>query len=105
MTTPQTEPTLDADRARHLLETHRDSRHQQLLDLNRLPVEEREPADEAMLAATLQVLAEIDAALDRLAAGTYGTCTGCGNAVPPGRLEVLPYTATCVACTAAGVTG
>lgn len=105
MTTRSSASGLDAERARHLLEEHRDTRHQQLLDLSRLPAEEREPADEAMLESTLQVLAEIDAALGRLAAGSYGTCTGCGRPVPAERLELLPHAATCVACTPAGAGG
>src|SRR5688500_14841627 len=29
-------------------------------------------------------------ALDRLAAGTYGTCLGCGQPIPYGRLIVMP---------------
>ncbi len=93
---------LDAQRARHLLESHRDARHQQLLDLTRLPVDEREPADEAVIETTLQVLAEIDLALGRLGAGRYGVCTECGRPLPTERLEVLPYAATCVDCPTPG---
>jgi RNA polymerase-binding transcription factor DksA len=43
-------------------------------------------------------LVEIDAALERVAAGTYGTCEGCDRPIPPERLEVRPTTRTCVAC-------
>jgi len=43
-------------------------------------------------------LAAVDAALGRLAAGTYGVCVGCGAGIPPERLEFLPRAATCVAC-------
>jgi RNA polymerase-binding protein DksA len=43
-------------------------------------------------------LVEIDAALERVAAGTYGTCEGCGRPIPPERLEARPTTRTCVAC-------
>lgn len=42
-------------------------------------------------------LAEIDAAVDRLAAGTYGVCEVCGVAIDPARLEARPTAATCVA--------
>jgi RNA polymerase-binding transcription factor DksA len=43
-------------------------------------------------------LLEVDAALGRLDAGTYGVCAVCGQAIPEGRLEVRPTAATCVAC-------
>ena len=43
-------------------------------------------------------LVEIDAALERVAAGTYGTCEGCDRPIPPERLEARPTTRTCVAC-------
>jgi RNA polymerase-binding transcription factor len=40
-------------------------------------------------------LAEIDAALDRLAGGSYGTCQACGASIGPRRLAAR----TCVGCT------
>lgn len=43
-------------------------------------------------------LAEVSAALDRLAAGTYGTCETCGRAIPSGRLEARPTARRCVTC-------
>jgi RNA polymerase-binding transcription factor DksA len=51
-------------------------------------------------AADLQVtLGEIDAALARIEAGTYGRCTGCGADIPEERLELRPFASRCVACT------
>ena len=44
------------------------------------------------------VRAEVDAAIAKLDAGTYGTCDDCGNAISPNRLEVLPYAVQCVEC-------
>ena len=41
-------------------------------------------------------LEEIDAALDRLAAGSYGVCETCGQPIPSGRLEARPTARTCV---------
>ena len=38
------------------------------------------------------------AALDRLDAGTYGTCLDCETAIPYERLSVMPETDRCVAC-------
>jgi DnaK suppressor protein len=50
-------------------------------------------------AATLRArIDEIDAALDRMVAGTYGTCVRCGAAIPLERLEVRPYAVGCVGC-------
>jgi RNA polymerase-binding protein DksA len=45
-----------------------------------------------------QQLALVDAALARLEAGTFGTCTRCGNPIPPGRLEALPWAPRCIDC-------
>ena len=42
------------------------------------------------------VLAEIDAALKRIEDGTYGTCTNCGNQIPPERLEARPWATLCI---------
>jgi DnaK suppressor protein len=52
----------------------------------------------ALLAAARRRLADLDAALDRVGAGTYGTCEGCGRPIPAERLEVRPAARTCVAC-------
>jgi DnaK suppressor protein len=43
-------------------------------------------------------LTEIDAALARLDAGTYGICERCGRQIPLDRLEVRPIARTCVSC-------
>jgi DnaK suppressor protein len=43
-----------------------------------------------------QVLAEIDAALRRLDAGTYGTCVRCGNPIGDARLEARPWAQLCI---------
>ncbi len=46
----------------------------------------------------LRTLEEIDAALGRIAAGTYGMCVHCGDAIPAERLEFRPFAAGCVRC-------
>jgi len=43
-------------------------------------------------------IAEADAALARVAAGTYGTCEDCGRAIAPGRLEARPAARRCIDC-------
>jgi DnaK suppressor protein len=45
-----------------------------------------------------QTVAAIDAALARIAAGTYGECVHCGFAIPTERLELRPFAAGCVGC-------
>ncbi|MCW2783554.1 MAG: hypothetical protein JWP74_71 [Marmoricola sp.] len=47
-------------------------------------------------------LAEIDAALTRVDAGTYGTCETCGRAIGGGRLEARPMARTCIGCAREG---
>ncbi len=47
-----------------------------------------------------QRLAQIAAALGRIADGSYGECAGCGEEIPQGRLEIDPAVARCVACAA-----
>lgn len=44
-------------------------------------------------------LAETEAALARLANGTYGTCETCGNPIPAERLTIRPQARTCTTCT------
>jgi RNA polymerase-binding transcription factor DksA len=43
-------------------------------------------------------LRSLDAARDRLAAGTYGTCLRCGTPVTAERLDALPAATTCIRC-------
>ena len=41
--------------------------------------------------------AQVEAALARLDAGTYGVCVVCGEQIPAARLEVRPEAARCIA--------
>jgi RNA polymerase-binding transcription factor DksA len=55
-------------------------------------------------ALVLQVqthLAEVDAAIERLAAGRYGTCEVCGQPILTARLEARPTVRTCIECASA----
>ena len=58
---------------------------------------ERSQLDSSVARARAGVV-EIDAALARLDAGTYGRCEACGRPVAPGRLEALPMVRTCITC-------
>lgn len=44
------------------------------------------------------MLEQIEAAISRIAAGSYGTCEQCGKPINPERLEALPYATLCIAC-------
>jgi RNA polymerase-binding transcription factor DksA len=41
---------------------------------------------------------QVEAALQRLDAGTYGRCSTCGEPIPAERLEACPWVTECVAC-------
>lgn len=43
-----------------------------------------------------RVIQEIDKALERLADGSYGICTVCGEKIPEERLAAVPYATLCV---------
>jgi DnaK suppressor protein len=43
-------------------------------------------------------LEQVDAALARVADGSYGVCTTCGRPIPAERLQVRPTATTCVGC-------
>jgi RNA polymerase-binding protein DksA len=53
------------------------------------------------MASTLEdnsnhVLAEIDAALQRIEDGSFGLCERCGNPIDVERLEALPWATLCI---------
>jgi RNA polymerase-binding transcription factor len=45
-------------------------------------------------------LADVDAALARVAAGTYGRCADCGRPIAADRLAARPQARTCIDCAA-----
>jgi DnaK suppressor protein len=45
-------------------------------------------------------VADIDLALERIDARTYGRCISCGNPIPDERLAAVPWAALCVPCSA-----
>lgn len=56
--------------------------------------------DIVLLGNELTELQEIDNALLRLKAGTYGICTSCQNAIAQERLSAYPTAHRCLACQA-----
>jgi RNA polymerase-binding transcription factor DksA len=92
----------DVDRLHALLLASRDQETARLAQL-RL---EQDPAavdehTEISAALTSDTLDDIEHALSRLDAGTYGTCERCRQKIPFERLEAIPHASTCVACAGA----
>ena len=56
---------------------------------------------EALAGELNEALAEVEAALHRLAEGTYGRCERCGQTIGPARLEAMPAARLCIHCAAA----
>ena len=58
-----------------------------------------ERAEVEVLATSLQdSLAEVEEALAKFDAGTYGKCEGCGQPIAPARLEAKPDARFCIEC-------
>ncbi len=54
--------------------------------------------DESLEENAELIVREIDAALERIDAGTYGICVRCGQPIPEERLAAVPYAVLCVPC-------
>jgi RNA polymerase-binding transcription factor DksA len=46
-------------------------------------------------------LGDVESALGRMDAGTYGDCAVCGQPIPEARLEARPLSVRCVSCASA----
>ena len=90
------------DRFRVLLEEHRaDAVRQREEALAECAQSVPDPVAQRRSADLKDTIEQIDAALARIDAGTYGACTKCGTTIPEERLEIRPFSATCVACSSA----
>src|SRR5262249_45346480 len=58
--------------------------------------------DLALSASARQTVDDIERALERVPAGTFGLCVTCGDRIPVARLEVIPWAEQCVKCKARG---
>ena len=54
----------------------------------------------ALLEQARRRLADVDAAVTAVEAGTYGRCESCGRPIAPERLEARPTARTCITCAA-----
>ena len=61
---------------------------------------EEEEVLEDLGAAGVQEVRMIEAALKRIAAGTYGVCVNCGEPISEERLDIVPATPLCRDCAA-----
>ena len=52
----------------------------------------------ALSASDREEILRIDAALAKIAEGSYGTCEECGEAIAPARLEAVPDAVLCITC-------
>ena len=52
----------------------------------------------ALLAAARDRIAEVDDALGRVDAGTYGVCERCAQPIAPDRLTARPFARHCITC-------
>jgi RNA polymerase-binding transcription factor DksA len=50
----------------------------------------------ALLDQSRSGLTQVEAALERISAGTYGSCSICGEQIAEGRLEARPWTPFCI---------
>ena len=48
--------------------------------------------------STRAEIKKIQDAIEQMNTGKYGICKRCGNAIPEGRLEALPFAVTCTKC-------
>ncbi len=52
----------------------------------------------SMAEGLIETLHEVDAALERMDSGKYGSCESCGNPIPEDRLDARPYARLCMTC-------
>jgi DnaK suppressor protein len=64
------------------------------------PVDLEPDLAEVLLVRCQEAMDEINAALARIEAGSYGLCSACGRAIPFERLEIMPAADRCIACQA-----
>jgi RNA polymerase-binding transcription factor DksA len=97
------------DRLRRLLDDELGERRALLV----APADDEDAVDESatereltdvLAARNAETVRDLEAALARLDAGTYGTCERCGTAIPFERLEAMPHARLCVACPEFGTT-
>lgn len=70
--------------------------------LSRMDAIQQQSMELATEARRRQRLAQLQAALDRIADDEFGWCLTCGEEIASARLEIDPASATCVDCRKGG---
>ncbi|HET6858665.1 MAG TPA: TraR/DksA C4-type zinc finger protein [Streptomyces sp.] len=99
--TPRTDTRrerLTAHEALQRLEHERASRLVQLRAIGEAAPDGEEQMMSTQKDIIQRVLTEVEAAVARVQDGSYGTCRTCRKSIPVERLEILPYTPSCVPC-------
>ena len=74
---------------------------QEVQDLEERGVREAEQGlDLAVLQLKAETCRDIEGALRRLQAGTFGRCESCGGTIPAARLQAVPFAVRCRDCQA-----
>jgi DnaK suppressor protein len=53
---------------------------------------------DALVGSLRETLLDVDAALAKMDAGTYGPCESCGDDIAEDRLEAMPAARLCMSC-------
>jgi RNA polymerase-binding transcription factor DksA len=77
-------------------DSSRDSFDENFADSGQVTAERGEV--EALIGTLLETLTDVDHALEKLDAGTYGECESCGAAITEARLEAMPAARLCIGC-------
>ncbi len=74
----------------------RDTFDENFADIGQVTAERGEV--DAIVAALLDALDDVDHALAKLDTGTFGSCEDCGTAIAEARIEAMPTARHCIQC-------
>jgi DnaK suppressor protein len=66
--------------------------------LSRMDAINNKTINEKALRDKKRTLQKLERAVERYGENKLGTCLKCGEAIPFGRLKIMPYTTRCVKC-------
>ncbi|MDZ7682677.1 MAG: TraR/DksA C4-type zinc finger protein [Fodinibius sp.] len=66
--------------------------------LSRMDAIDNKTINDAALRKQKSQLQKLERAMTRIQEGNYGTCLKCGDDIPVGRLQFMPWTTKCVKC-------
>jgi DnaK suppressor protein len=95
---PDPRPSASREDLRRMLEECRYDRERLLAQLAPVAAPHLDPVAYVQAQAARATVVQIQGALSRILDGTYGLCVRCGDPIPDARLEIRPYTDSCVGC-------